>query len=200
MSTNTIITAIVVIILAGVAYWVMSISGFGSVMMQGFNAATSTVATSTNNATSGAPSNTPGATQGGTGVPSSATVHSILTESQPHECLYQNVESSQKASATVDIAGGKMYALFSATDSSGVMRNDSFVYDGAYLYVWQQGKNTGTKTRISSLSQLPTIIPGDLTSGAVFGSSIDNVSWDCHAWATDTSKFQIPSGISFTLK
>ena len=73
------------------------------------------------------------------------------------------------------------------------------VYDGRYLYQWHEGTSVGTKMTLTSLSQLPSAIPQDLTSGTIYGSSYNSVGWNCHSWLTDKSLLAAPSYVTFSL-
>jgi len=72
------------------------------------------------------------------------------------------------------------------------------IYTGGYLYSWREGATVGKKSSIKTIAELPQVIPDDLTSGAVFGTSMDNVSWDCHDWLKDLKMFVIPSSMTFS--
>ena len=74
----------------------------------------------------------------------------------------------------------------------------STIYDGGYLYAWQEGKAVGTKTAINSVADLPKVIPQDLTSGAVLGTDMNNVSWNCHAWSKDPNLLKVPTYVKFS--
>jgi hypothetical protein len=45
---------------------------------------------------------------------------------------------------------------------------------------------------------LPAVIPADLTSASILGTSDDNVGWNCHPWVTDPEIFVIPSYVTFS--
>ena len=128
------------------------------------------------------------------GTPS--TFRSIFTQSGNHECLYEQVTSSGKSSSRIYIADGKMRGEFrtvSGTDTTATL----MIYSGGTLYSWKEGATTGKKSSIRSIAELPEAIPGDLTSGASFGVSLDNVSWDCHDWAKDPAVLMVPSYVKF---
>ena len=71
------------------------------------------------------------------------------------------------------------------------------IYDGGTLYSWKEGATTGKKSSIRSMAELPEAIPNDLTSGANFGVSMDNVGWDCHDWAKDPAMLVVPTYVKF---
>ncbi len=121
---------------------------------------------------------------------------SIFTQSGSHECKYDQVSTTGRNVNVVYIADGKMRGEFRTVASSN-STGDLMVYNNGYLYVWKEGKTTGTKTLISSISELPHAIPTDLTSGAVLGTNANNVSWDCHTWIKDASLLAPPAYVTF---
>jgi len=135
-------------------------------------------------------------TTGSTAKP--ATFRSLLTQSGNNECTYEGLDGSTRISDKVNISGGKMYGEFRTTSAAGIDDNSLIVYDGHYLYTWKEGKATGTKTVLSSLSQLPQAIPADMTSAFILGTASENIGWDCHSWLTDAKKLVPPTYVTFT--
>ena len=175
----------VVLIVIIVAVWAFS-------LQNPLPSATQTSATSTSSST--------GSGASGTHPPAAnaSTFHSILTQTGSHQCNYELISGGTKSSDVVDVANGKLYGEFRTTDPAGNSDNSIMVYDGRYLYVWKEGKTTGTRTVLSSLAQLPQAIPANMTGAAIFGSSYQNVSWDCHPWLTDKTKLAPPTYVKFT--
>jgi hypothetical protein len=99
--------------------------------------------------------------------------------------------------SVIYISNGKMRGEFRATAGTVTSAN-LMIYNGGYLYSWVEGTTVGKKTSINSLADLPAVIPQDLTSGAIYGTSSDSVGWDCHDWLTDNSVFVIPTYVKFT--
>lgn len=132
-----------------------------------------------------------------TGVPNSQTTYkSLLTQNGSYQCDYNSVTASGQTTGVIYIYNGKMRGEF-RTQSPGESISNFFVYDGHYMYQWKEGRLTGVKTVLTSLSQLPFIIPKDLTSGAIIGSSYENIGWNCHTWLTNKSLLTPPSYVTF---
>ena len=188
MNKNAAYIGIAVLVLLALALWFMT-SSSGS--MSNDQTATSSyqTATSTNatNTTLPAPTTTTASTK--------SSFKSIFTQSGNHECTFDQSGTSTQSRSVVRISDGKMRGEFRTTGT--VAKVDIMIYSNGSLYVWKEGSSTGKRTSITSLSQLPAAIPKDLTSGAIFGTSADNVSWDCHDWLTDSSQFTIPAYVSF---
>ena len=77
------------------------------------------------------------------------------------------------------------------------VNSNLMVYNGGILYSWVEGKGVGTKSALNSVSDLPFVIPTDLTSGKVIGTSENNVSWDCHDWSKNNTMLVPPSTVKF---
>ena len=130
------------------------------------------------------------------GAATPSTFKGIFTQSGNHECKYESIDGSTRISSVIYISGGKMRGEFrttGVTSSANLM-----VYMGGYLYSWKEGATIGKKSSIKSLSDLPALIPQDLTSGTILGTSNDNVSWDCHPWATDQKLLTVPTYVKFS--
>jgi hypothetical protein len=124
------------------------------------------------------------------------TYASLITQQGSYQCDYDQVAATGQSHNVIYISGGKLRAEF-RTISGNVTAANLSVYDGHYLYSWKEGQSTGTKTGITSLSQLPAAIPANLTSGKIYGSTYESVGWKCHAWIADKSILAPPSYVSF---
>jgi hypothetical protein len=124
------------------------------------------------------------------------TYKSLLTQKGNFQCDYSQVTSDGQSNNVVYISDGKLRAEFRST-IKGQGGSNLSVYDGRYLYTWREGTSVGTKSLITSLGQLPTAIPKDLTSGAIHGDGVNSVGWDCHTWLVDKKLLTPPAYVSF---
>jgi hypothetical protein len=131
-----------------------------------------------------------------TALQNTNTFPAIFTQSGSHECDFEQVGPSARSSNIVYIADGKMRGEF-RTISAGLSTASMMVYNSGVLYVWTEGMGVGTKTILKSVSDLPAIIPVDLTSGSVLGSGLNSIGWNCHDWAKSTSMLAPPSYVKF---
>ncbi len=125
-----------------------------------------------------------------------STFKSIFSQSGNHQCTYEQVGQTSRSNSVIYIADGKMRGEF-RTVSGDVSSTNIMIYLNGYLYSWKEGATSGKRSSITSISELPQAIPSDLTSGAVYGTSGENVSWDCHDWLKDTKTFVVPRNIFF---
>lgn len=183
MGQNTVIWVVVVLVIVVGGVWF-----FSSPMTTSENTSTDTSTTATG-----------GQTGTGDATVTKNTFKSIFTQEGDYQCTYEQVSATGRGSNVVDIADGKMRGEFRTTTSDKSI-NDLMVYDGGYLYTWVEGTTAGKKTQLKSIADLPNAIPQDLTSAAVFGSSSNNVSWDCHRWVKDLSVLAVPTYVKFTAK
>lgn len=182
MNKNTLIGGIIVLVLIALGIWYISSSNTG------ISPTTDTTATTSDSTT--------GNTSGGTtGNPN--TFRSIFTQEGNNQCTYEQVEASSRSTNVIYIADGKMRGEF-RTMTGNDTASSLMIYDGGFLYSWEEGKTTGKKTSLKSIADLPEAIPADISSGAIFGKSLDNVSWDCHSWAKDAKVFVIPTYVKFS--
>lgn len=187
-STSRVIAAVAVLILIGLfAWWTMN----GSQPSAPGSDTATTTATSTAPAdtTTQAPAKSSTSTSGN-------TLKSVLTQKGSYECDYDQVQSTGQSHNVVYLSDGKMRAEFRTTSGNTTTANLS-VYDGRYLYSWKEGMSTGTRTTVTKLSDLPSAIPQDLTSGTIYGTSYESVGWKCHAWIADAKLLAAPNYVTF---
>ncbi len=176
---RTIAIVVIIAILLGLGWWVFYTPK---------DAVKSPVATDTTMTTTGT---TPGTTGSVTGT---NTFKSIIEQKGSYQCTYSQASQSGQTISNIYIADGMLRGEFRDTDAVGNM----MIYSNGTLYIWQEGKTVGTKTQVSTLAQLPTVIPKDLTSATSLGSGINSVGWDCHQWSKNAAFFIPSSQIKFT--
>ncbi|MCX6703213.1 MAG: hypothetical protein NTV02_00780 [Candidatus Zambryskibacteria bacterium] len=187
MNRNVLIGLVVVLLIAiGVWMWISSDKDDTL-----YTAPTNTTATSTNINTS--TTTTPKPVTTGTN-PSANTFQSIITQKGSYQCTFSQATQGGQTISNIYIADGKLRGEFRDTDSVGNM----MIYNNGTLYIWQEGKTVGTKSQVSTLAQLPSVIPKDLTSGSSLGSGINAVGWDCRQSSNAASLFVPSSVIKFT--
>lgn len=127
---------------------------------------------------------------------STNTFKSIFAQAGNHQCQYEQVSTTGQNRTAIYIGDGKMRAEFRTL--SGEPAPATFmVYNGGYLYTWQEGKTTGTKTTIKTIADLPAAIPKDLTSAVVIGTNLNSVGVNCRDWLKDAKMFVLPSYVKF---
>lgn len=182
---KTIAIVVIIIILLGLGWWAFYTP----------KTDTALVPTGTDTSlTSGGDSSGTGTNTTGGAVTSPNTFKSIITQKGSYQCTYSQATQAGQTISTIYIADGMLRGEFRDIDAVGNM----MIYNKGTLYVWQEGKTTGTKTQVSTLAQLPAVIPRDLTSGSSLGSGINSVGWDCHQWTMKASLFTPSTAIKFT--
>lgn len=120
----------------------------------------------------------------------------IFAEKGNYQCNYESVSPQSRTSNVVYVSDGKMRGEFRTIEASS-SKATLVVYDGSYLYVWTEGYSTGTVSQPKTIAELPGIIPEDVSSGRILGTSENNVSWNCFPWSKDASKLVKPSYVKF---
>lgn len=183
MNQNKLIAGISVVVLAALGIWYVSSSNMAGAGTGGETATTSVSTNVTGTPTAATPTNP-------------NTFRSIFAQSGNHQCSYEQVGASSRSSSVIYIADGKMRGEFRTTSGTETSAN-LMIYNGGILYSWREGASVGKKSSVTSIAEIPEVIPEDLTSGAVFGGSANNVSWDCHVWAKDAKLFLLPTYVKF---
>lgn len=184
---NSLIWGVVILVILGLLFWRLNDNKDAVVNPN----ETEEVSTTTPPVTS-KPSTTKPAPVAGMKV----SLGGIFAEKGNYQCDYEQATQQNRSKHVIYISNGKMRAEFRT--SEGLESNNTLmVYDGRYLYVWTEGKSTGTISEPKTIKDLPSIIPEDVSSGRILGSGINNVSWNCYAWSLDSSKLVPPSYVKF---
>lgn len=123
------------------------------------------------------------------------TYTSLITQKGNYECLFDQSGTSGKTQNAIHISDGKLHAEFRTFSAAGTKAH-SMVYDGRFLYVWDEGSTRGTRTELYKLSDFPSLIPTDLTSGKIFNQGQNAVGYDCHTWLV-VALMLVPKNITF---
>ncbi len=124
------------------------------------------------------------------------TYTSLITQKGNYECLFDQSGTSGKTQNAIHISDGKLHAEFRTFSAAGTKAH-SMVYDGRFLYVWDEGATRGTRTELYKLSDFPSLIPTDLTSGKIFNQGQNAVGYDCHTWLVKPALMSVPKNITF---
>ncbi len=179
---RTIAIVVIIIILLGLGWWAFRTPKTDTEVTPGTDTSTTVGGNSSGTNTTGG------------SATKTQTFQSIIAQKGSHTCTYNQATQAGQTISTVYIADGKLRGEFRDIDSVGNL----MIYNGGTLYIWQEGKTVGTKSQITTLAQLPGVIPKDLTSGSSLGSGINAVGWDCHQSVNPASLFVPSTAIKFT--
>lgn len=104
------------------------------------------------------------------------------------QCTFSDDSSGAQTAGTVYVGGGKVRGDFSAT-SQGKVMGMHMIADGVTMHTWIDGMTSGFSTSMDATQ-----------SGTNTQQSFDSdkkIDYRCEPWATDDSKFVLPSGITF---
>ncbi len=185
---NSLIWGIVALVIVGLLFWRLNDTTDSVV---GTTPETQEVSTTTNTVV-----NKPTTTKPAPVAGMKVSLGGIFAEKGNYQCDYEQATQQNRSKHVIYISNGKMRAEFRTSEGLN-SDNTLMVYDGSYLYVWTEGKTTGTISQPKTIQDLPSLIPEDVSSGRILGSGINNVSWNCHAWSLDASKLVKPSYVKF---
>lgn len=118
------------------------------------------------------------------------TFRSLLALGKNTMCTFTSTAGGVNSSGTVYIATtGNMRGDFTTQLSSGAKNSSMIIKDG-YAYVWSGTQ--GAKMSVSSMNSADV--------KAKSGQSVDldsQVDYDCQDWTVDSSKFTLPSTVTF---
>lgn len=187
MRTRNIVLIVIVIILVALGLWWASAAGkpgSGSVASSTTQMATST-ATTTASASNGGSASTSGST--------GSSLSKIASQTNNFTCTITAGGASGQTTGTVYGAGGKIRADFSIPSNNGSVTGHVIRSNG-YAYSWVDGQSTGTKTAVSTNTNVAA--PGQ---GGVISLDSATAS-ECHPWSPDTTQFVPPKGITFVAR
>ena len=100
-------------------------------------------------------------------------------------------EPQSGTNGTIYIAGGKVRGDFSSKTQAGTIAGH-MISDGTTVNTWMDGMSQGFKSSFTA-----SAAPGNTDSQK--GLDPDKkTDYKCSPWSADQSKFQLPSGITFT--
>lgn len=120
---------------------------------------------------------------------STGSIKSLIEAGRTQTCTFKSTEQNVSSEGTMYVSGGKMRGDFNS-EVSGVKNSSHMLYDGTTSYVWVDGQNTGFKMSLDANAQSNTSTQG-----------VDpnkNYEYKCSKWSTDNSKFELPSGVTFS--
>lgn len=113
----------------------------------------------------------------------------LLGMGKSQKCTYTTTENNATSTGTVYVSGGKFRGDFSAT-ASGQTQASHMISDGKVSNLWMDGSNMGYKMEFDQSAQ----------ANSQQSQSVDtnkNYDFDCDNWRTDSSMFNLPSGVDF---
>src|SRR3989338_3588990 len=108
-------------------------------------------------------------------------------------CTYEFADASGSQNGTVYVAGQNMRGDFTIAAAGTGSYETHMISDGEWSYMWcgPLGASQGTKIKVTADSS------AEATNEQTFDYD-DEYDFDCEEWNRDDSKFDLPSGVSFT--
>ena len=110
-----------------------------------------------------------------------------------YKCEVKQSMSDFENSGTVYMDGGKMRGEFSSV-AEGRTIDTSFVYKDGFMYTWSSAMGAmGFKMEAN-----PTASTEEAAASGTYSWNTGEIGdYNCVAWDTDSSKFELPAGITF---
>ncbi len=112
-----------------------------------------------------------------------------------YKCDVKQSVSDFVSSGTVYMNEGKLRGEFS-TVAEGRKMDSSFIMKEGYTYNWSSMIPMGVKVKIPDTSATPNTSTN--TSGTYSWNAEQIGEYNCEEWKADETKFELPSGITFT--
>jgi hypothetical protein len=126
----------------------------------------------------------------------SKSISDLLGSGQNVRCTYSYTdEQGYTSTGNAFIAGDKLRGSFSVQNAKGT-QNSNVLRDDNYQYVWQDGSNSGFKTKISALQSDDTEKSTDKQQLPVDQDT--KYDFDCSKWNVDQSVFKAPGNVNFS--
>lgn len=128
----------------------------------------------------------PGVTSG------ASSLKDLIMKGIPQSCTF----SGEGNEGSVFVSGKKVRGDFNTT-TEGKMTTSHMIIDGNTSYMWMDDQKEGFKMSFDTSAENATPAPGETTSGESFDANA-NMDYKCSPWLEDSSKFALPSGVTFT--
>lgn len=135
--------------------------------------------------------NTPTQNPAASAQPSTVgSLRDLISKGIAQSCTF----SADRTNGSVYVAGKSVRGDFETAVDNAAVKSHMIVKDNT-SYIWSDGKNVGIK-----MSFDPSATPG-ATSATSSSGSFDpgvNMNYKCSTWVTDNSKFDLPTGVTFS--
>lgn len=118
---------------------------------------------------------------------SKASLKSLMSLGNNQTCTFEDTQSG--SSGTVYISSGKFRGDFSS-NVNGTVTGSHMISDSSNVYVWMDNTNDGFKMSMDSIEKLNE-------SNQKTVDINKEVDYSCSGWGVDSSKFSIPTQITF---
>ena len=119
-----------------------------------------------------------------------SSIKGLLADGRAQMCTYSSADEHASSTGTVYVADGKVRADINSDFADNTHQVTHMINDGTTAYVWTDEQATGIK--------MPVM---ETTADSAARSGIDqdkNYEFHCERWNADSSRFELPSGITFT--
>lgn len=126
-------------------------------------------------------------------VAATSSLRALMAQGGNLSCTFTYAQGGVSSSGTVYVAGERMRGDFTATVPNAGAIASHMIKDGEYAYVWSDalpGQGMKMKVTAEQGAALDARAQGSVDFDAPG-------SYSCERWREDSSKFALPSGVSF---
>ncbi len=116
----------------------------------------------------------------------------LVNDRGSYQCTVHESMTDVENTGTVYIADGKVRGEFETVAEGKPVKTSLLVKDG-YQYVWSSSMKTGIKINTDATTQSKA-----QSDGVYSWDSARIGDYDCKAWTTDPTTFDLPAGMTFT--
>lgn len=125
------------------------------------------------------------------------TINGLLAQNKNVTCTFNTTDGSgNQTSGTVYVAGERMRGDFAYAASGEAEQKSNVLRDSEYNYFWQEGADTGFKSKITDTEAIDSK-EGENTQGQTVDQDAE-YNFECSDWSVDESMFNPPSEVEFT--
>lgn len=125
------------------------------------------------------------------------SINGLLAQGKNITCTFNSTDDAgNQTSGTAYIAGERMRGNFSYKASGEAEQKSNVLRDSEYQYFWQEGADTGFKSKITD----PEATENQETENNQ-NKTVDQdaeYDFDCSDWSVDESMFNAPGDVKFT--
>lgn len=125
------------------------------------------------------------------------SIKGLLAQNKNVTCTFSSTDDSGNQTAgTVYVAGERMRGNFTFKVSDEAEQKSNVLRDSEYQYFWQEGADTGFKSKITEFEAEEGQEDANTQDQTVDQDA--EYDFECSDWSVDESMFDTPDGVEFT--
>lgn len=126
----------------------------------------------------------------------SGSVSDLIKRGGNFKCTWDSTVNNAALKGTAYISGNK-YAAESNVSTAQMTIKANMIGDGVKMYIWTEIPNMPTIGTVMSYDQINAAKPTTAAETQQANNLLQRYNYNCEPWTPDSSKFIIPSNITF---